>query len=258
MLKTLVRLTSFGIAIFLSILAGIVISTADDAFPLGADFKVRLDFTHSQLTKDQAIADLDSIADASGLRLAKLVADPNDFFNSRSLYAFGQNASAETRKIDWFKPGMTGQLLPSGELGTASLNGPYVYSGSPTAVGQFIGWIDSHGIGRNVVAQQHAAFVFQDYGLIEEESIAVNVALSKLPVFGRRSSRRAGVVGLVSGDESGEPCRRRLPALRPASVPHQGPAAIPSRKAYKSGPARLQRRARSHKRTRTPSPHPQY
>lgn len=161
MLKTLVRLTSFGIAIFLSILAGIVISTADDAFPLGADFKVSLDFTHSPLTKDQTIADLDSIADASGLRLAKVVADPNDFFNSRSLYAFGQNASTETRKIDWFKPGMTGQLLPSRDLGTASLNGPYVYSGSPAAVGQFIGWIDSHGIARNVVAKNPATIIGQ-------------------------------------------------------------------------------------------------
>ncbi|MHC6219901.1 ABC transporter ATP-binding protein [Arthrobacter sp. MMS24-S77] len=41
--------------------------------------------------------------------------------------------------------------------------------------------------------QQNAAFVFQDYGLIEEESIAVNVALSRLPVFGRRNSQRNGV-----------------------------------------------------------------
>ncbi|GAB3566234.1 ABC transporter ATP-binding protein [Arthrobacter alkaliphilus] len=51
-------------------------------------------------------------------------------------------------------------------------------------------WNDRH---RRRFWQQHAAFVFQDYGLIDEESIAVNVALSKLPVFGRLSSQRAGV-----------------------------------------------------------------
>ncbi|MEC3852424.1 hypothetical protein DM794_15365 [Paenarthrobacter ureafaciens] len=41
--------------------------------------------------------------------------------------------------------------------------------------------------------QQSAAFVFQDYGLIDEESVAVNVALSKLPLFGRPKSQRNGV-----------------------------------------------------------------
>ncbi|MEC3852423.1 hypothetical protein [Paenarthrobacter ureafaciens] len=161
MLKSLVRLTSFGIAIFLSILAGIVISTADDAFPQGAEYKASLDFTHSQVSKDQAIADLDSIADASGLRLSKVVADPNDFFNSRSLYAFGKQNPQKPQDLEWFKPGMTGRLLPSSELGAASLNGPYVYSGSKSAVDQFVGWIDSHGIERNVIAKNQGSILGQ-------------------------------------------------------------------------------------------------
>ncbi|WP_136610479.1 ABC transporter ATP-binding protein [Sinomonas albida] len=41
--------------------------------------------------------------------------------------------------------------------------------------------------------QQSAAFVFQDYGLIDEESVAYNVALSKLPLFGLRGGHKAGV-----------------------------------------------------------------
>lgn len=51
-------------------------------------------------------------------------------------------------------------------------------------------WNDSR---RRRFWQQSAAFVFQDYGLIDEESVAVNVALSRIPVFGRRHSQRAGV-----------------------------------------------------------------
>lgn len=92
MLKALVRLTSFGIAIFLSILSGIVISTSESAFPWRTDFIASLDFTHSQVSKDAVISELDSHADTSGLRIAKVVADPNDFFNSRSLYVFGHGA----------------------------------------------------------------------------------------------------------------------------------------------------------------------
>lgn len=51
-------------------------------------------------------------------------------------------------------------------------------------------WNDSR---RRRFWQQSAAFVFQDYGLIDEESVAVNVALSRIPVFGRLRSQRAEV-----------------------------------------------------------------
>lgn len=51
-------------------------------------------------------------------------------------------------------------------------------------------WNDSR---RRRFWQQSAAFVFQDYGLIDEESVAVNVTLSRIPVFGRLRSQRAEV-----------------------------------------------------------------
>lgn len=57
-------------------------------------------------------------------------------------------------------------------------------------------WNDSR---RRRFWQQSAAFVFQDYGLIDEESVAVNVALSRIPVFGRRHSQRAESRMLWSG-----------------------------------------------------------
>jgi putative ABC transport system ATP-binding protein len=39
----------------------------------------------------------------------------------------------------------------------------------------------------------HAAFVFQDYGLIDDESVAYNVALSKLSLFGSPRKQVAAV-----------------------------------------------------------------
>lgn len=56
--------------------------------------------------------------------------------------------------------------------------------------------------------QQHAAFVFQDYGLIDEESVEYNVSLSQLSLFGIRRQQRSAVesaldrVGLI--DRAGE------------------------------------------------------
>ncbi|WP_332603632.1 ABC transporter ATP-binding protein [Arthrobacter sp. S2(2024)] len=51
--------------------------------------------------------------------------------------------------------------------------------------------------------QQHAAFVFQDYGLIDEETVEYNVALSRLSLLGLQRRQKAGIedaldrVGLI-------------------------------------------------------------
>src|SRR5438132_190512 len=122
MLKILVRAASFGIAIFLSVLAGIYIQTAEEAFPRDAEFRASLDFSQTQLPKAQVISELDALADASGLHLAKIVADPEDFYNTRSLYAFGKDAPDAPRGLEWFEAGMHGELRSAHELGSANLN----------------------------------------------------------------------------------------------------------------------------------------
>ncbi|HKU31024.1 MAG TPA: ATP-binding cassette domain-containing protein [Arthrobacter sp.] len=41
--------------------------------------------------------------------------------------------------------------------------------------------------------QKHAAFVFQDYGLIDEETVEYNVALSRLSLLGLQRRHKAGI-----------------------------------------------------------------
>lgn len=161
MLKILVRVTSFGIAIFLSVLAGIYIQTAEEAFPRGAEFRASLDFSQTQLPKAQIISELDALADASGFHLAKIVADPEDFYNARSLYAFGKDATDAPRELEWFKAGMYGELRSAHELGSANLNGPYVYSGPEAAVAQLTKWFDAYGVKNAVIAKVPAAVLQQ-------------------------------------------------------------------------------------------------
>lgn len=155
MLKLLVRVTSFGIAIFLSVLAGVYISTAEEAFPHGAEFRASFDFSQVQLPKAQVISELDAIVDDSGLRLAKIVADPEDFFNTRSLYVFGKDAPVAPQKLEWFKAGMHGELRSAHQLGTANLNGAYVYSGPTSAKTQLTQWLEAHGLKSTVSAKSN-------------------------------------------------------------------------------------------------------
>jgi putative ABC transport system ATP-binding protein len=45
--------------------------------------------------------------------------------------------------------------------------------------------------------QKHAAFVFQDHGLIDDKSVAYNVMLARLPLFGVRSRDREGIESIL-------------------------------------------------------------
>jgi putative ABC transport system ATP-binding protein len=52
------------------------------------------------------------------------------------------------------------------------------------------GWKDAR---RRRFWQRHAAFVFQDHGLVEEKSVEYNVMLSRLPLFGVHNRDRSDI-----------------------------------------------------------------
>lgn len=92
-----------------------------------------------------------------------------------------------------------GQILalvgPSGSGKTTLLNVlgqlQHVSSGAVQVGGQDAAkWKDSR---RRKFWHDHAAFIFQDYGLIEEESIAYNVALSKVSLFGSIRDKKKAI-----------------------------------------------------------------
>jgi hypothetical protein len=143
-LKFLIRAASLGTSVFLCALAALFILAEEDAFPAGTQTSASLDFSQTETGKDELIASLSELADESDVFLAKVVADPNDFYNSRSLYVFGKSAPSHPTNIGWFKPGMRGELRPALDLGTAPLTGVYVFSGSPSTLTQFAPWLDAH------------------------------------------------------------------------------------------------------------------
>lgn len=146
MLKLLVRLAALGVAVFLAVLAGMFLSSEESGFPWNTDYTSRLDFSKSPLAKDVAIAELNELVDSSDLRLARVVADPENFLTSQSLYVFGADAPISPVAIDWFRPGMQGELRAAGGLGDTPLSGTYVYSGSAEAVQSLTGWANRAGV----------------------------------------------------------------------------------------------------------------
>jgi hypothetical protein len=146
MLTLLVRFTAFGVSIFLAVLAGMFLSSEESGFPWNTDYTTRFEFSQSPLTKDQAIAGLNGLSNESGLRLAKVVADPEHFLTSQSLYVFGDAAPEHAHDLEWFRPGMTGQLRRADSLGDGALGGTFVYSGSEDARARLSAWLATNGV----------------------------------------------------------------------------------------------------------------
>lgn len=145
-LKFLIRAAALGTSTFLCVLAALFIVAEEDAFPAEAEASASLDFSRTEMSKDEMIAGLANFADNSGIFLARVVADPSDFYNSRSLYVFGKSAPASPEELAWFKPGMRGQLRPALELDTTPMDGVYVFSGPSSASADFAHWLDAHKI----------------------------------------------------------------------------------------------------------------
>ncbi|WP_229230738.1 hypothetical protein [Sinomonas cyclohexanicum] len=124
--------------------------TEEDAFPAKAEFSASIDLSRSQLSKNELISELGDAADSSGVKLARVIADPQDFFHSRSLYFFGSSAPAAPQDLSWFKVGMRGQARSAADIGTASLSGAYVGSGPVAAQAAFDRWLTDHGMQHTV------------------------------------------------------------------------------------------------------------
>ena len=164
MLKLLVRLTAFGITVFLAALTGIFLSAVEESFPWDTDRTASLDFSASTLTKTEAISSLGALADREDLRIGKVAADPENFLNAFTIYVFGDAAPDARETLDLFRPTMSGELRSAEDMGDISLRGTYVLSGSDSAVSALEAWAQTSGVDINI--QQKTFVVMMMYALM--------------------------------------------------------------------------------------------
>lgn len=163
MLKTLVRMTALLVTLFLALVSGIYISTTEENFPADSQYRVSIDFSESQISKDEIIKQVTERSDESGLFVAKIVPDPRDFYSVRNLYIF-TNRSQENTTIKWFDPGISGELRAATSLGAASLSGPFVMSGPEAGITKLNGWLRSINASVNNIPKDNSALL--QYSLI--------------------------------------------------------------------------------------------
>jgi hypothetical protein len=159
MVKALFRSAAVFIAVFLVLSAGLFVTTAEDAFPLDADYSVNLDFGQSTVSRSEAIGELRRISDETDSIVAKVVPDPKHFYAVRDLYVFGSDNAPGLGAVGWFAPGLKGEIRSASTLGDVSLNGPYALRGSSRAIADLSTWSDRHGVVTNVTSRSNAALL---------------------------------------------------------------------------------------------------
>lgn len=139
MINTVVRLTSFVSCLLLAFIASIQLDVVESSIPLGTEYSLSLTTSENSVSRSQIIDDLHGLSDRYRLVLDKVVPDPGDYLNGRSLYRFGSSPPTNSQ-LSWYNPDWHGQLLPASELGVASLNGQYALSGPETGVHALREW----------------------------------------------------------------------------------------------------------------------
>ncbi len=145
MLRILVRVTAAGVTLFLAVIAALYVMAEEDGFPDGAEYTASVNFTQSPQSKTELVSALEALAADAKLRLVKVVAGPEDFLSTRSLYVFGPDAPTTPQPLSWFRPGVTGQLRAATDLGDTPLDGTFVYSGSARATAALDAWFKRSG-----------------------------------------------------------------------------------------------------------------
>lgn len=141
MLKLLIRIAAFGIVLFLAALSALFLAADEDDFPQGTDHTARLDFVSSPLSKSEVISQLNALASESNLRLERVIAGPENFLTTRSVYVFGSAAPSVPEAMSWFRPGINGERRAATELGDVTMDGAYVFAGSHDARATFERWL---------------------------------------------------------------------------------------------------------------------
>lgn len=144
MLKVLIRCSVLVSMLLLLVMVDAYELQRDDAYPDGAQQRILLSMTQSDLPREQVLEGLASIPE-NGEWIAKAVPDPEDFMGRRSLAVFGPGGT-HTGPVDWYSTRITGEHLSPEQLGDANLSGLYYAQLSEDSLNSLRAWAQPHQI----------------------------------------------------------------------------------------------------------------
>lgn len=129
--KSIIRLSSFLVAIFCFVLIFQVNIEIQEDMPIGTNEQFELVFSSIENSKEQLIKEVDDIVTRNDSTLVKVVSDNENYENQTDIVYFGssrptlENLVVNDDGIDWLNPKKEGKLISSKDIGSRPLYGTY-------------------------------------------------------------------------------------------------------------------------------------
>lgn len=152
MIKHSIRLTSFlfALCVFLLIFQSAMVK--QQQFPFETTSRFELNIASQDKTKEEIINDLNKITDKNHGVLVKAVTNSKEYKNKKDIIWFGSKVPISSdiiikdTDIYWLDSGLTGNLIPSTDMGTRPLYGTYAIQGTENFKNDINAWCDENGI----------------------------------------------------------------------------------------------------------------
>jgi hypothetical protein len=162
MIRHSIRLTSFIFALFTFILIFQYTISEQQRLPFDTTTQFELNISQSHTPKEELVDSLNELTNRNEGVLVKVVADPVNYQSKKDVIWFGykkpvsKNVIVDNQKIYWFDSKLTGELIPSTDIGTRPLYGTYAMRGSDKFRSTITQWACENGITISWVAQSSA------------------------------------------------------------------------------------------------------
>lgn len=157
MIKNALRIVSFCVAVFITVLVFQQTSFQEKSAPFDANlsFEMKLSAESTQAsgkTKETIAEELDQLAAESNVLITHVIADPADYEHKRDIIWFGKkppelkNPFVKGGEVKWLDTSMSGKFISATEIGSRSLDGSYYLNGSEKMKDALSNWAEENSI----------------------------------------------------------------------------------------------------------------
>lgn len=150
MIKTAARIASALTVILLLCVTDAYLKQTENILPMDTDTALVLNYKEANISKEEAIQELNQLSQENNLTIIKIVADKEDFLNGKDIYYFN-STEQRTKEINWYDQKKHGTIFPADQLGEANLNGLYMLKGTSEAKNSLYTWTEEHNIDHSIL-----------------------------------------------------------------------------------------------------------
>lgn len=152
MVKRSIRISSFLLAIFTFVMILQYAMEKQQTLPLGTTDQFELNIAQASVSKSELVEELNALTDQHNGILVKITIDSEEYESKKDIIWFGSTEPSiegiviDNGEIDWLDPSLSGELIPSTDIGIRPLYGTYAMRGSSDFKNEILQWAEKNGL----------------------------------------------------------------------------------------------------------------